>query len=207
MRTMPAYIYFGDKQWHLCSAQSVFYLTATTYNAQDHKDNVHQHENFKCHVKHNLTISIDDIPLCRYNSVIPKKIQLNITTFITKTILFVSVINVVLFDWIVFEITDNLTNLYKTYTLSVLTRSMLTSMGVGEFCSSSSSWIIKESCAILRILIISPSMVSGKATCKEIRSFKWIPLKHEKMYNYENVTVLIREKLVTDTSTMQMEGQ
>jgi hypothetical protein len=56
-------------------------------------------------------------------------------------------------------------------------------------------------------LIISPSMVSGKATCKEIRSFKWIPLKHEKMYNYENVTVLIREKLVTDTSTMQMEGQ
>nr|CAD7428816.1 unnamed protein product [Timema monikensis] len=50
-------------------------------------------------------------------------------------------------------------------TRNVLTRSMLASTGGAQFCNSSSSWKIRDNCAILRRFTSSPSSLSGKATC------------------------------------------
>lgn len=69
------------------------------------------------------------------------------------------------------------------FTRSVLTRSILAPGGGVAFCSSCSSWKISDNWAIFLKLMRPLSNESERATCSEMRSFIWTPLKEWKREN------------------------
>ena len=61
-------------------------------------------------------------------------------------------------------------------TLSILTKSMLASIGAFVFCSCMSSSNVTESCAILRRLMPPSSILSDSAVLSKIKSLRWTPV-------------------------------